>query len=207
MINYFDITSTLHTRGADINVKDYLFALMVTLGEDKETAYAIACEQSDFNKHAGTESEIEYLSTKKDDASAMMNQPNIKMLVDLLSEIHRADIQKQALNLTDYKFSGEETVQILNSLLKSRIDDIDSASVKDVVGIIKTLTEQGALDVGDGGFSKHFVQIYPPFDVLCVNCNHEFSIVRGVHGVCPFCGQVYKYSKEEDRFYPQPTKL
>lgn len=205
-MNYLDVATTLHTRGADVSMQDYLFALMITNGEDNETAYCIAYEPDEFKKNIGDE-EGKFLSSKKNDASNILSKQNVKMLLDYMSELHRAEVQNKALNLTDYKFSGEETVQILNSLLKSRIDDMDSASVKDVVGIMKALTEQGALDVGDGGFSKHFVQIYPKFSALCTKCGREFDAQNGLGAKCPHCGQEYRWSEEENRYYPEVTRL
>lgn len=205
-MNYLDIASTLHTRGIDIDFNEYLFALMVTGGEDKEVAYAIAFEPSEFKKNMG-EDENEYISSKKQETKLLVEKQNVKMLLDIMSDIHRADIQAQALGLTDFRFSGEQTVQILNNLLKTRIDDIESSSAKDVVAIINALTEQGALDTGDGGFSKHFVQIFPKFNALCVRCGREIDVFAGMDCICPHCRQVYRWVEEEHRFYPQTTKL
>ena len=205
-MNYLDIASTLHTRGIDIDFNEYLFALMVTGGEDKEVAYAIAFEPSEFKKNMG-EDENGYISSKKQETKLLVEKQNVKMLLDIMSDIHRADIQAQALGLTDFRFSGEQTVQILNNLLKTRIDDMESSSVKDVVAILKALTEQGALDTGDGGFSKHFVQIFPKFNALCVRCGREFDAQKGLGTKCPHCGQEYRWSNEENRYYPEVVKL
>lgn len=205
-MNYLDIATTLHTRGVDVDFKEYLFALMVTSGEDKEVAYAIAFEPSEFKNNIG-ENEGEYLSLKRQQTQPLVERQNVKMLLDIMGDIHRADIQAQALNLTDYKFSGEQTVQILNNLLKTRIDDLESSSVKDVVSLLKALADQGALDAGDGGFGKHFVQIFPQFNALCINCGREFDAQRGLGAKCPFCGQEYKWSEEEKRYYPNVEHL
>lgn len=205
-MNYLDTASALHTRGTDISIEDYIFVMMTTLGEDIETAYAIAYEPSEFRKNMG-EDEGLYLVSKKKDAETLMEQQNIKMLIDILGDAYRADIQEKALNLTDVKFSGEQTVQILNNLLKTRVTDMDTASVKDVVQILKALTEQGALDVGDGGFSRHFVQILPKFSALCTRCGREFDAQRGLGAVCPHCHQQYHWSSEENRFYPNIEHL
>lgn len=205
-MNYLDTASTLHTRGADIDMQEYLFGLMVTNGEDKETAYAIAFEPAELYKNLG-EDEGLYIASKKQDAEALMNQQNVKMMLDYMSDLHRAEIQSKALNLTEYKFSGEETVQILNSLLKSRIEDLDAASVKDVVQLLKALMESGGLDAGDGGFSKHFVQIYPKLSVVCPVCHKETDIALGLTSICSRCGAQFVWSEEEHRYYPEPIKL
>ena len=114
-------------------------------------------------------------------------------------------VQSDALNLKDYSFSGQEAIQILNNLLKTRIDDLESSSVRDVVGIIKTLSDTGALDTGDSGFSRHFVTIPKKYDCICPRCNHEQYLVEGVDNKCTSCGMVLRW--DNGRFYPQPTKL
>lgn len=205
-MNYLDVVTTLHTRGADVSLQDYTFALMITNGEDTEVAYCIAYSPDEFKNSIG-DNDGQYLSSKKNEVAALMSKQHIKMLIDYMSELHHAEVQNESLNLTDYKFTGEDTVRVLNSLLKSRIDDMDSASVKDVVGIMKALTEQGALEVGDGGFSKHFVQIYPKYSALCTKCGREFDAQIGIGAKCPHCGQEYRWSEEEDRYYPEVTRL
>lgn len=207
MVGYLEAVSTMHTRGIVIDEKDYIFTLMMVLGESPQNAFALAYDMSEFKKVVGTEDEDAYLSTKKKDAEAMLTQQSIIQLKDLLDESYRAQIQSASLNLTDYHFSGQETVQILNNLLKTRIDDLESSSVKDVVSLLKALSDQGALEMGDGGFSRHFVQISPKFPALCVSCNREFDCYVGLGAKCPHCGQEYRWSEEEQRFYPQPNKL
>lgn len=207
MIGYLEAVSTMHTRGVNIDEKDYMFTLMVVLNEEPQNAFALAYDISEFKKVVGTEDEDKYLSTKRKDAEMMLSQQNIRQLRDLLGDSYRAQVQSAALNLKDYRFSGQETIQILNNLLKSRIDDLESSSVKDVVSLLKALSDQGALEVGDGGFSRHFVQIYPKFNALCIQCGKEFDAMRGLSAKCPHCGQVYTWVNDEEKYIPQPTKL
>lgn len=207
MITYLDTLNTLHTRGMDITLNDYIFALSLSLGEEDEVAYAIAYEPSEFNKNVGTEDEREYLASLKRSAEATKDQQQVRMLLDLFEDALREEVQAKALNLEDYKFSGAEAVKILNNLLKTRVNDLESSSVRDIVALIKTLTEQGALEVGDGGFSKHFVQIFPRFNAICTGCNREFDAMRGLGAKCPHCGKTYTWSEEEERYYPQPQSL
>lgn len=207
MIGYIDALNTMHTRGVSIDERDYIYTLMIVLGEEPQNAYAMAYDQANMRKNVGTEQEEVYLSSLKKEAENLMEQQHIIKLRDLLSDAYRAHVQQSALSLKEYKFSGQETVQILNNLLKSKIEDLESSSVKDVVGIIKMLTEQGALEVGDSGFSKHFIIVKDAYPALCVHCNREFDIYPGVGAKCPHCGQPYQWSIEENRFYPQPAKL
>ena len=207
MIGYLEAASAMHTRGMYIDEKDYIFALSIVLGDEPQNAFALAYDTEELKRVIGSEEEEVYLSSKKKDANVCIEQKTISHLIDLIGDSYRADIQKKALDLKDYKFSADETIQILNNLLKSRVDDIDSASVKDVVQVIKTLTDQGALEVGDGGFSRHFVQIFPKYNALCTKCGREFDAMRGLSAKCPHCEQVYQWSEEEQRFYPEVGHL
>lgn len=207
MVGYLESVATMHTRGVAIDEKDYIFTLCVVLGEEPQNAFALAYDLSEFKKVIGTEDEEAYLSTKKKDADNMLTQQSIIQLKDLLEESYRTQVQSTALDLKDFRFTGQEAIQILNNLLKTRIDDLESSSVKDVVGIIKTLSDTGALDTGDSGFSRHFVVVKDKYPALCISCNHEFDIYPGVGAVCPFCSQHYVWSSEENRFFPQPSKL
>lgn len=202
MTGYLEAVSTMHTRGIVIDEKDYIFTLMVVLGESPQNAFALAYDMSEFKKVIGTEDEEAYLSTKTKDAENMLAQQQIIQLKDLLEESYRAQIQSASLNLTDYHFSGQETVQILNNLLKTRIDDLESSSVKDVVSLLKALSDQGALEMGDGGFSRHFIQIPAKFNILCPQCNREGYAVEGLDFRCEFCGCIAKWDESSRRYFP-----
>jgi len=207
MTGYLEASSTMHARGIIIDEKDYVFSLMLSLDIRVEEAYAFAYDCNEFKKCVGTEDEEVYLLSKTNEAQTMMGQQGIVQLNDLMSESLRAQIQSSALNLKNYKFTTAEAIQILNNLLQSRTSNLDESSVKDIVSIIKTLTATGALDTGDGGFSRHFIQIPSKFTALCTSCNREFDCFSGIGSVCPHCGQHYTWSDEEQRFYPQPSKL
>lgn len=207
MVGYLEAVSTMHARGIAIDEKDYIFTLMVVLNESPQNAFALAYDTAELKKVVGTDEEDSYLSAKKKDAENKLLQQSIIQLKALLEESYRAQIQAAALNLKDYRFSGQETVQILNNLLKTRIDDLESSSVKDVVSLLKALSEQGALEMGDGGFSRHFIQISPKFIALCTSCNREFDAYAGIGATCPHCGAQYHWDSERERFVPQPSKL
>ena len=207
MTGYLESVSTMHTRGVVIDEKDYIFTLMVVLNESPQNAFALAYDIVNFKKVIGTEDEDSYLLSKTKDAENMLEQQNIIQLRDFLAESYKTQVQAEALNLKDFKFSGQEAVQILNNLLKTRIDDLESSSVRDVVGIIKTLSETGALDTGDSGFSRHFIIVKDKYPAICTTCNHEIDIYPGVGAVCPFCSQRYTWVEEEQRFYPNFDRL
>lgn len=205
MVGYLESISTMHTRGVVIDEKDYIFTLMVVLNESPQNAFAFAYDIENFKKVIGTEEEDAYLLSKTKDAENMLEQQHILQLRDFLAESYKMQVQADALNLKDFKFTGQEAIQILNNLLKTRIDDLESSSVRDVVGIIKTLSETGALDTGDSGFSRHFITIAKKYDAVCTSCGREFYAIEGLDIKCPHCGQLYKWI--DNRFYPSMDKL
>jgi len=206
MLNYLDTKSVLFTRGVSFDLKQYLFVVQVVLGEDKSVAYGMTFDRENFVKAIGSEDEDDYLSKVARDAEIMMQQQECQQLFEVLSEEYQLDIQAKASTLENYKFSGAEVQQLLANLLHNRSQELDEASVKDILSLIKTMYEQGALDSGDT-FQKHFITIHDKFNALCPNCNHEIDVFAGVDCVCPYCKQAFKWSEEERRFYPQPNKL
>lgn len=206
MLNYLDTKSVLFTRGISFDLKQYLYVVQVVLGEDKSVAYGMTFDRENFVKAIGSEDEDDYLSKVARDAEIMMQQQECQQLFEVLSEEYQLDIQAKASTLENYKFSGAEVQQLLANLLHNRSQELDEASVKDILSLIKTMYEQGALDSGDT-FQKHFITIHDKFNALCPNCNHEIDVFAGVDCVCPYCKQAFKWSEEERRFYPQPNKL
>jgi len=206
MLNYLDTKCVLFTRGVSFDLKQYLYVVQVVLGEDKSVAYGMTFDRENFVKAIGSEDEDDYLSKVARDAEIMMQQQECQQLFEVLSEEYQLDIQAKASTLENYKFSGAEVQQLLANLLHNRSQELDEASVKDILSLIKTMYEQGALDSGDT-FQKHFITIHDKFNALCPNCNHEIDVFAGVDCVCPYCKQAFKWSEEERRFYPQPNKL
>lgn len=206
MLNYLDTKSVLFTRGVSFDLKQYLYVVQVVLGEDKSVAYGMTFDRENFVKAIGSEDEDDYLSKVARDAEIMMQQQECQQLFEVLSDEYQLDIQAKASTLENYKFSGAEVQQLLANLLHNRSQELDEASVKDILSLIKTMYEQGALDSGDT-FQKHFITIHDKFNALCPNCNHEIDVFAGVDCVCPYCKQAFKWSEDERRFYPQPNKL
>jgi len=209
MLSYLDTKTVLFTRGVTFTLKQYLFVAQVVLGEDAATAYAMVYDETNFVKHINTDDEQEYLATHIKKADVMLQQQECQHLKDFLNDAYHSDIQAKATDLKDFKFSGSDVQQLLANLLHNRVgsgDSLDDASVKDVISLIKTMYEQGALDSGDT-FQKHFIQIHEPFNAVCTSCNHEIDAYKGVDCRCPHCGQIYKWSETENRFFPNVSKL
>lgn len=206
MLNFTDTTQTLFGRGITFSIEDYFFCLNMVLGEEERVSYALAYDRAGYKKVLGTEEEDEYLKSKEQECKVLLQQQSIIQLRQELDDLYVAEIQGKALNLQDYRFTGGQIAQILQNLLHNRISDLDSASTKDVISLIKLLTEQFGLD-GGSDFEKHFVQIWPKFNALCNNCNREFQVAEGLGATCPHCGQQYHWIAEENKFIPAPQTL
>lgn len=207
MLSYLDTQNVMHTRGVSFTLKQYLYIANVVLGEDKSVAYGMIFDTENFNKNIGTEDEDEYLAKVARDAEVMMQQQECQHLYEMLSDEYQSDIQTKATTLKDFKFSGADIQQLLANLLHNRVGDgssLDDASVKDVIQLIKTMYEQGALDSGDN-FQRHFITVAKKYDCICRNCNREMYLVEGCDNRCPACGAIYYW--RNNRFYPEVTKL
>ena len=201
MLNLNETTNTLFNRGIAFTLEEYLYCLNVTLGEDKRVAYSIAYDIDNYKKVIGTEQENKFLDSHRNDCALLEQSQNIIKLKEELHDLFIVEVQSKAMNLEDYKFTGGQIAQILQNLLHNRISDLDSASTKDVISLIKLLTEQFGLD-GGSDFEKHFIQIYPKFNALCTNCNKEFQISEGISAICPHCGAAYYWNEKEKKFIP-----
>lgn len=206
MLDYLETTDILHNRNINFNDKQYYFALLVALGEDLGVAYGLSFDKTEFKRAIGTNDEEEYLQKARKEANLISQQQEIEHLLEYLREQYRTDVQKQATNLGDYKFSAEEIVQMLSNLLAKRSENLEEASVRDITALIRELAAQGALEGGDG-FSRHFINVLPHFNALCPNCNREIDVAKGMTCVCPHCGAKFVWVEDEDRFVPNVPKL
>jgi hypothetical protein len=206
MFSYTDISSTMASRGVNITPQEYIFCLNIVMGEDNGISYILAFEPEKIEEKMGDDGWEKYLNDRRHDANLRIRMQNIVKLMDELRDIYNNDVQNKALNLENYKFTGGQIAQILQNLLHNRISDLDSASTKDVISLIKLLTEQFGIE-GNDDFTKHFIQVYPHFNAICGKCNKEFDAIKGIDCVCSHCGCIYKWNEEENRFYPNVDSL
>lgn len=205
MLNLLSAQNALHVRTIDFTLQEYFFVLQVVMGEDIRVAYANTYDTAEFNRNVPSEDEEEYLETHRREAEALLDTQTCKHLKDYLNDDYQSEIQAKASTLKDYKFTGADVQQIMFNLLHNRVgENLDDASVKDVLSLIKSMYDSGALDSGDA-FEKHYITIPKKYDACCVTCGREFYATEGLDIKCPSCGQLYKW--EGTRFYPQITKL
>ena len=206
MLDLLSTQNQLHTRLVDFTLQEYMFVLQVVLGERLEVAYANTFDTQEFKRNVPSEDEEEYLASKRKDAEIMLEQQNCRHLHEYLEQEYRSDIQEQASTLKDFKFTGSEVQKLLNNLLHERSQELSEASVRDILALIKSMYDSGALDSGDS-FQNHFITIPNKYNALCLNCSHEFYAVEGLSMKCPNCGAVYNWDEQQRRFIPEIPHL
>lgn len=206
MFDYRDFSDRLHVRGVRFDEKEYIFVAMVCAGEDPAVSYGLVYDTDNFKRNVPSENEEEYLRQIKSRAEVLLQQQECVQLKELIEESIRAEIQQKATDIKQYKFSSQEIVNMLSALLADRSSEISEASVRDIVSLIRELASLGGLS-GSDGFENHFIQIHDAFNALCVNCNKESSCYPTMDCICPHCHQVYRYSHEEQKYYPSPSHL
>jgi predicted RNA-binding Zn-ribbon protein involved in translation (DUF1610 family) len=206
MLDLLSTQNTLHTRLIDFSLQEYLFVVQVVLGERIEVAYANTFDTAEFKRNVPSEDEEEYLLGKRRDAEIMLEQQNCRQLREYLESEYQMDIQERASTLKDYKFTGAEIQKLLNNLLHERSSELSEASVRDILALIKSMYDSGALDSGDN-FQNHFITIPSKYNALCINCSHEFYAVEGLSMKCPNCGAVYNWDEQQNRFIPEIQHL
>jgi hypothetical protein len=201
MLNYRDTQNALHTRLVDFSLQEYLFVLQTILGEDPCVAYASVFDGQNFKRNVPSEDEEEYLASKRKDAEIMLEQQNCRHLREYLEQEYHSDIQEQASTLKDFKFTGAEVQRLLNNLLHERSQELSEASVRDILALIKSMYDSGALDSGDG-FQNHFITVPSKYNTICPQCNKEGYAVDGLDFRCEFCGCTARWDESQHRYFP-----
>ena len=208
MIDYREIETRLFDRGITISFDDFLFCLLVVNGVEKYHAYAQTIKRKEYEKVAKLPKESAFFNKIKIECDAYMQTQNITQLMDEIDAIHRQNVQAEALQLDDIDLSARDIKNIINKLLKSRVDDLDGASTKEIIELLKMLLNNFVSDDGlDNQFQKHFIQVFEPYNAVCTNCNHEIDVPVGLGFTCPYCGQKYVFNQAEGRYYPKVDTL
>lgn len=201
MLDLLSAQNTLHTRLVDFTLQEYMFVLQVVLGERLEVAYANTFDTTEYKRNVPSEDEEEYLASKRKDAEIMLEQQNCRHLREYLEQEYRSDIQEKSSTLSDYKFTGAEVQRLLNNLLHERSQELSEASVRDILALIKSMYDSGALDSGDS-FAQHFVTIPSRYNTICPQCSREGYAVEGLDFRCEHCGCIAKWDESSRRYFP-----
>ena len=206
MLSYLDALSALHTRQIMFTPQEYFFVLQVVLGEEPRVSYAMTFDNAEFQRNVPSVNEDDYLDGHVHSAEILLGQQQCIHLREYLEQEYQSEVQSAATNLKDFKFTSSDVQKLLNNLLHDRAESLSEASVRDIVSLIKSMYESGALDSGDN-FQSHFITVPSKFNVLCPNCNREGSAIEGLSFVCEHCGHVAKWDEGGKRYLPNLTKL
>lgn len=206
MLDLLSTQNTLHTRLVDFTLQEYMFVLQVVLGERIEVAYANTYDQGEFKRNVPSEDEEDYLLKFRHAAGVLLEQQSCRQLREYLEQEYQSEIQEKSSTLKDYKFTGAEIQRLLNNLLHDRSQELSEASVRDIIALIKSMYDSGALDSGDS-FQNHFITIPSKYNTLCPKCNHEGYAVEGLDFRCEHCGLVAKWDESQHRFFPELNSL
>lgn len=206
-MQFVDIEINLNNRGVYFDFNEYAFILMLSAGEELPVAYALSFALEDYKRVKGTEDEREFFTKCTKDAKALLKLQHMIQLKDEVKMRYKKMVQDAALQLDDIELTSSDVKKVLASFLRDRIDDPSSASVKELVDLLRMYQPYLPDDVAEGEFQRHFIQVHEPYNALCTNCNHEISAFKGLSCVCEHCGQKYVWSETDGRFYPEVGKL
>lgn len=207
MIQFRDIEQTLHSRGVYFSLDEYLFTTLIVIGEEKHVAYAMCFAQSEYNTIKDTEKEKEHFAKYNKCADELLQKQHIIQLKNELEYRNKKAIQDAALNLDDIELTSSDVKKVLASFLRDRIDDPSSASVKELVDLLRMYQPYLPDDASATDFQRHFIQVHEQYNALCTNCNREISAYKGLSCVCEHCGAKYIWDDEQERFFPEVGKL
>ena len=207
MIQFQDIESTLNARGVFFSQQEYVFTLLVVIGERPTIAYALSFSPDEYQRVKDTESEKDFFNNCAKLSSSLLQQQHIVKLKEELEYRNKKAIQDAALHLDDIELTSSDVKKVLASFLRDRIDDPSGASVKELVDLLRMYQPYLPDDASATDFQRHFIQVHEPYNAMCNNCNHEISAYKGLSCICEHCGQKYIWSDEDDRFYPEISRL
>ena len=206
MLDYLSTSNQLHTRLVDFTPQEYMFVLQVILGERPEVAYSSTYDLANFKRNVPGEDEEDYLASFKQQAQILLETQNCRQLRDYLESEYQIDVQEKASNLKDYRFTGAEIQRLLNNLLHDRSSELSEASVRDILALIKSMYDSGALDSGDN-FSQHFITVPNKYNTICPQCSREGYAVDGLDFRCEHCGCIAKWDESQHRYFPNLNHL
>lgn len=203
MLNFDNTRQLMKTRGVDnLAPLEYSFALMVAIGIDKVQSYMVTMRGKDYEKKSEDQL-VKFKEKCSMEAVELMERPDIKSTIQVLSEDYQKAVKYEALDLEEVDFNAEDLRKILAKFLRSKYTDIDAADAKDLLNAIKIYVDKFG-DTGDDGmakFNKHFIQVYPPYNAVCTNCGREIDLPRGVNSKCKYCEHQFIWNEDKERYY------
>lgn len=204
MISFEKFKEEIRSRGVfDFTPLDYSFALMVAIGMSEADAYICSYKSKEYDKKTD-KNRPDFISKCENEAKQKREDLSISKMVDFLKVLYDNQIKEQALNLGELvDLSSSDIKKITAKLLSDKACDMANSETKDIISAIKLYMDNFIDSTNDNErmFSRHFIEIHSPCNMVCTHCNHEFRILEGVSQKCPTCNHLYTWSNDEERFF------
>lgn len=200
MIDYKDAKDKMGIRGIMFTPTQFSFALMMAIGMNKYEAYKIAFISEKLNKIDEEKMSV-YEEKWKTECDIIVSQQNVKMLREYLREKYETQVSEDAFNIEDVNITPKQLKNILGKIIINSQRGGDDTSNTELLKIISEYMKSFAPSVDNEDFDRHFIQVLPPFNFICNQCNREGDAPMGLDFHCPHCGKLYKWSEEEKRYY------
>ena len=200
MIDLKETKKTMEMRGIEFTNAQFSFSLFVSIGIDKYDAYKLSIVPDKINK-IKEDKLSEFEDKIKNDCDILLGQNNIKVLIDYLKEKYEWQINNAAMNAENIEVTPKMLKNLLGKIIKKSNDNFDSTAYSDIIKAVSEYIKQFPMDVDDdNSFNKHFIQVMPPFNCICSECNREFDLAPNVSAVCPHCGHKYLWDEENEKY-------
>lgn len=203
MVSFDYFKEDMKSRGViDITPLDYSFSMMVAFGVPPIDAYISTFKNKEYL--AKTEqNRPDYLSKCEKEADRLLNDKRYAKMIEVLKIEFNNQVKEHAFDLGDrVELSSTDIKKITAKLLSSKASDITNVETKDLISAIKLYMDNFIDSTNDNErmFSRHFIEIHSPCNMVCAYCNHEFRILEGISQKCPTCNHLYKWDTERERF-------
>jgi len=200
MIDLKETKKTMEMRGIEFTNAQFSFSLFVSIGIDKYDAYKLSIVSDKISK-IKEDKLSEFEDKVKNDCDILLGQNNIKVLIDYLKEKYEWQINNAAMNAENIEVTPKMLKNLLGKIIKKSNDNFDSTAYSDIIKAVSEYIKQFPMDVDDdNSFNKHFIQVMPPFNCICSECNREFDLAPNVSTVCPHCGNKYLWDEENEKY-------
>ena len=201
MIDYKETKKTMEIRGIEFTNTQFSFILMVAIGIDKYDAYKLSIVSDKIGK-IKEDKLSEFEDKCKKDCDILLEQNNIKNLLDYLKSRYDMQVNDAAMSCEEVEVTPKMLKNLLGRIIKKSSDNLDNASYTDLIRVVDQYCKQFSLgDSDDAEFQRHFIQVYPkPFNGVCPFCNKEIDIPFGLSFTTPCCGHRIIWDKDADKY-------
>ena len=123
MIDFKETKNTMNMRGIGFTNAQFSFSLFIAIGIDKYDAYKLSMISDKSNKK--NETKILELEDKyKKDCDILLEQNNIKILIDYLKEKYEWQINDAAINSENIEVTPKMLKNLLGKIIKKSSENL-----------------------------------------------------------------------------------